>query len=91
MDGAYHGSVSENGGLVDVSPQIKAKNGPICGYRIVNSHKGKIPFEVLILTSIKYEENSSLVHSHWSRNVEAWLSLDETFEVLKYFETERIY
>lgn len=46
MDGAYHGSVSENGGLVDVSPQIKAKNGPICGYRIVNSHKGKIPFEV---------------------------------------------
>ena len=46
MDGVYHGSVSENGGLVEVSPEIKAKNGPICGYRIVNSHKGKIPFEV---------------------------------------------
>ena len=48
MDGVYHGSVSENGGLVEVSPEIKAKNGPICGYRIVNSHKGKIPFEVCI-------------------------------------------
>ena len=46
MDGVYEGSVSENGGLVDVSPEIRAKNGPICGYRIVNSHKGKIPFEV---------------------------------------------
>lgn len=39
--------MSEAGGLVEVSPQIKAKNGPICGYRIVNSHKGKIPFEVM--------------------------------------------
>ena len=28
---------------------------------------------------------SSLVHSHWSRNVEAWLSLVESFIVLKYF------
>ena len=27
----------------------------------------------------------SLVHSHWSRNVEAWLSLVESFIVLKYF------
>ena len=46
VDGDYQGSVSENGGLVDVVPEIKAKNGPICGYRIVNSHRGKIPFEV---------------------------------------------
>ena len=29
--------------------------------------------------------NSSLVHSHWSRNVEALLSLVESFIVLKYF------
>ena len=42
----YTGSVSENGGLVEVTPEIRAKNGPICGYRIVNAHKGKIPFEV---------------------------------------------
>ena len=55
MDGVYHGSVSENGGLVEVRPEIKAKNGPICGYRIVNSHKGKIPFEVKNL--VYYEEN----------------------------------
>ena len=27
----------------------------------------------------------SLVHSHWSRNVEAWLSLVESFIMLKYF------
>ena len=27
----------------------------------------------------------SLVHSHWSRNVEAWLSLVESFKVSKYF------
>ena len=49
VDGVYEGSVSENGGLVDVSPEIRAKNGPICGYRIVNSHKGKIPFEVKMI------------------------------------------
>ena len=42
----YTGSVSENGGLGEVTPEIRAKNGPICGYRIVNAHKGKIPFEV---------------------------------------------
>ena len=42
----YTGSVSENGGLVEVVPAIRAKNGPICGYRIVNALKGKIPFEV---------------------------------------------
>ena len=46
VDDFYTGSVSENGGLVDVEPEIRAKNGPICGYRIVNAHKGKIPFEV---------------------------------------------
>ena len=28
---------------------------------------------------------TSLVHSHWSRNVEAWLSLVESFIMLKYF------
>ena len=49
VDGAYEGSVSENGGLVDVTPEIKAKNGPICGYRVVNSHRGKIPFEVNVI------------------------------------------
>ena len=27
----------------------------------------------------------SLVHSHWSMNVKAWLSLVESFIVLKYF------
>ena len=29
--------------------------------------------------------NIGLVHSHWSRNVEAWLLLVESFIVLKYF------
>ena len=29
----------------------------------------------------------SLVHSHWSRNVETWLSLVDTFNVLKYFQS----
>ena len=47
-DGLYRGTVSESGGLVEVVPTIRAKNGPICGYRIVNSHKGKIPFEVRV-------------------------------------------
>ena len=26
-------------------------------------------------------------HSHWSRNVQAWLSLVETFKMLKYFHS----
>ena len=34
---------------MDVTPEIRAENGPICGYRIVNPHKGKIPFEVIIM------------------------------------------
>ena len=46
VSGIYHGIVGENGGIVDVTPEIRAENGPICGYRIVNTHKGKIPFEV---------------------------------------------
>ena len=32
--------------------------------------------------------NTSLVHSHWSRNFEAWLSLFESFKVLKYFQVD---
>ena len=46
VSGSYRGSVSEHGGTVHLSPEIKAENGPICGYRIVNPHKGEIPFEV---------------------------------------------
>ena len=42
----YTGSVSEQGGLVEVVPGIQAKNGPICGFRIVSAHKGEVPFEV---------------------------------------------
>ena len=41
VSGIYHGIVGENGGIVDVTPEIRAENGPICGYR-------KIPFEVQI-------------------------------------------
>ena len=47
VSGIYRGTVGENGGIVEVTPEIRAENGPICGYRIVNSHKGKIPFEVI--------------------------------------------
>jgi len=46
---SYRGEVGEQGGSVDVTPEIRAENGPICGYRIVNPHKGKIPFEVFML------------------------------------------
>ena len=46
VEGHYEGSVSENGGLVDTVPTIRADHGPICGYRIVNTHRGKVPFEV---------------------------------------------
>lgn len=49
VSGPYRGSVGEQGGLVEVTPAIRAENGPICGYRIVNTHKGKIPFEVFML------------------------------------------
>ena len=37
----------------------------------------------LLFTSTGYK--ISVVHSHWSRNVEAGLSLVESFIVLKYF------
>ena len=46
-DVGYEGHVSENGGLVHVFPEIRAENGPICGFRIVNTDWGKIPFEVI--------------------------------------------
>ena len=46
VEGVYRGAVGENGGLVQISPEIQAKNGPICGFRIVNTDWGKIPFEV---------------------------------------------
>ena len=49
-DVVYQGRVSENGGVVEVYPEIKAENGPICGFRIVNTDWGNIPFEV----SLKY-------------------------------------
>ena len=52
VSGIYHGIVGENGGIVDVTPEIRAENGPICGYRIVNTHKGKIPFEVRFSSNI---------------------------------------
>ena len=46
IEGVYRGSVGENGGVVQISPEIQAENGPICGFRIVNTDWGKIPFEV---------------------------------------------
>ena len=42
----YEGTVSEAGGRVDLSPPLTASGGPICGYRLVNLHKGNLPFEV---------------------------------------------
>ena len=45
-DIVYQGRVGENGGVVVVYPEIKAENGPICGFRIVNTDWGNIPFEV---------------------------------------------
>ena len=55
------GSVGEQGGLVEVTPPIRAENGPVCGYRIVNTHKGKIPFEV----SFPCFSSSYLTPSSW--------------------------
>lgn len=49
VSGAYHGTVGEDGGVVEVSPAIRADNGPICGYRIVATHHGKLPFEIFML------------------------------------------
>ena len=46
QDVVYQGRVSESGGRVAVYPEIKAKHGPICGFRIVNTDWGNIPFEV---------------------------------------------
>ena len=46
LDVDYEGHVSENGGVVRVIPEIRAENGPICGFRIVNNDWGQIPFEV---------------------------------------------
>jgi len=45
----YEGTVSEAGGRVDLSPPLTASGGPICGYRLVNLHKGNLPFEVMML------------------------------------------
>ena len=40
---------------------------------------------LLSLSLIKYRSvKTSLVHSHWSRMIQAWLSLVESFIVLKY-------
>ena len=49
LDDHYEGSVTEHGGLVEVTPLIRAENGPICGFRIINSHHGKLPFEVIFI------------------------------------------
>jgi len=46
---SYRGTVGEQGGAVEVTPEIRAEQGPICGYRIVNSHQGKIPFQIFML------------------------------------------
>jgi len=35
VSGIYHG------GIVDVTPEIRAENEPICGYRVVNTQKEK--------------------------------------------------
>ena len=45
-DGTYSGSVSEQGGTVDLDPPLTASDGPICGYRLINKHKNKLPFQV---------------------------------------------
>ena len=50
----YQGRVSENGGVVQVFPEIRAENGPICGFRIVNTDWGKIPFEVKLIFNQNY-------------------------------------
>ena len=39
-----------------------------------------------IQTGISKTHSPGLLHSHWSRKVEAWLSLVESFTVLKYFQ-----
>ena len=36
--------------VVQVFPEIRAENGPICGFRIVNTDWGKIPFEVKLIS-----------------------------------------
>ena len=46
LDAEYEGRVGESGGVVSVRPEIRAENGPICGFRIVNNDWGQIPFEV---------------------------------------------
>jgi len=48
-DGTYSGSVSEQGGTVDLDPPLTASDGPICGYRLINKHKNKLPFQVFML------------------------------------------
>jgi len=47
--GSYEGTVSEKGGKVELSPELRAENGPICGYRISASYNEKLPFEVSIV------------------------------------------
>ena len=51
-DVVYQGRVSESGGRVVVYPEIKARHGPICGFRIVNTDWGTIPFEVRLQHSV---------------------------------------
>ena len=46
VKGSYEGAVSEAGGTVQLTPPLTARHGPICGYRLVATHKGKLPFEV---------------------------------------------
>ena len=42
----YDGKVGENGGIVNTNPEIRVKQGPICGFRILNRDWENIPFEV---------------------------------------------
>merc|ERR1711915_918315 len=44
----YDGKVGENGGIVNTSPEIRVKQGPICGFRILNRDSENIPFEIFL-------------------------------------------
>ena len=54
VKGSYEGAVSEAGGTVQLTPPLTARHGPICGYRLVATHKGKLPFEVRHRASAKF-------------------------------------
>ncbi|CAH1775011.1 unnamed protein product [Owenia fusiformis] len=49
---AFHGIIKENEKIVDLSPELQAsdydsgRDGEICGYKIIRSHKGSLPFTI---------------------------------------------